>query len=321
MARNLQNIPFVDRASEDQQKSVLTNVLKAAENSEHLGDATYFDIATLDNLDREFFAERRIISADFIEQDNPRGFLVTGAEETSLMINEEDHVRIQMIGSGLSLDKVWKMIHQLDEELSKTLSYAYNSRFGYLTACPTNVGTGIRFSVFIHLPVLTFSNEIEEVFAEMIPAGIAVRGFHGEASKVIGNFFQISNQYTLGWTEQGILDRLLPLIQRFITQERQARDRLMNGKDRVLLEDKIYRALGILSHAKVLSSLEFLDFLSALRLGSDLGLLSGIEGKSFNDLMVRSQPAHIQKMEGKTLSERERDLIRAKLVKETLHLN
>jgi protein arginine kinase len=237
-----------------------------------------------------------------------------------MMINEEDHIRIQSVFPGFNLDNAWIRIHQLDVALSQHLDYAYSDRLGHLTACLTNVGTGIRFSVFLHLPVLVFTKEIETVFSDMIPAGITVRGFHGEGSRIIGNFFQISNQYTLGWTEQGILDRVKPLIKRFIVLERTARDRIMNNQ-RIIIEDKIFRALGVLSHARILSSIEFLSFLSALRLGAELNILEDINKSVFNELMVVTQPAHIQKLEGKKLNEEERDEIRARLVRDKLGLN
>jgi protein arginine kinase len=320
LARNLQNVLFVERAGEDQLKDVLDNVLNAAEDSETLGSAYFFDMTALDELDRHFFAERRLISADFIEMDSPRGFLVTADEATSVMINEEDHLRIQNIAAGFSLDETWQNVHRVDQELAGQLTYAFSDRFGYLTACPSNVGTGVRFSVFIHLPVLTLTKQIEDVFAETIPAGIAVRGFYGEGSKVIGNFFQISNQYTLGWTEQGILDRVKPIIERFISLEREAREKVMRG-GHITIEDKIGRAKGLISHARILSSMEFLDLVSALRLGADLGILTEMERKSFNELLVLTQPAHIQKDRNKTLTERERDIVRAELVREKLHLN
>lgn len=320
LARNLHNIPFIDRASEDQQKEVLSKVLSAAENVSLLKDVHYFNMSSVEKQDRQFFVERRLISTDFAERENPRGVLVTPDEKVGVMINEEDHLRIQVICSGFSLKEAWHEIRRLDEELSRDLNYAFSERFGYLTACPTNVGTGVRFSVFIHLPVLTFKKEIEGMFAEMIPAGIAVRGFYGEGSKVIGNFFQISNQYTLGWTEQGILDRIIPLIKRFIAQERKARERVMEDQ-RIVIEDKIFRALGVLSKAKILSSMEFLDLISALRLGSDLGIIPKINIELFNELMVLTQPAHIQQLEGKMLDEMQRDTLRASLVRNKLHLN
>ena len=318
LARNLLNVPFVDRATEDQQEAVLSTVLSAAENTKLLSNAYYFNMSSIGEMDRQFFVERRLISADFTEGKNPRGLLVTADEQAGVMINEEDHLRIQVVCSGFSLDKAWYDVHQLDQDLSSDLRYAFSERFGYLTACPTNVGTGVRFSVFMHLPVLTFTKEIEDVFAEMIPAGIAVRGFYGEGSRVVGNFFQISNQYTLGWTEQGILDRIIPLIECFIAKEQKARECVMS-EQRVNIEDKVLRAQGILSKAKILSFLEFLDLLSALRLGVDLAILPKIDVKIFNELMVLTQPAHIQKMEGKSLTELERDTIRANLVKEKLH--
>ncbi len=320
LARNLQNIPFVDRASEDEQKSIISKVLLAAENVHQLKDGLYFGMSSIGLADRQFFVERRLISTDFVDKENPRGVLFSKDEKASVMINEEDHLRIQLIYPGFSLDEAWYHIRQVDEEFSQHLDYAFSNRFGYLTACPTNVGTGVRLSVFIHLPVLTFTREIEKIFAEMIPAGIAVRGFYGEGSKIIGNFFQISNQYTLGCTEQGILDRMMPLINRFIVQEREAREKIINDQ-RIIIEDKIYRAIGILSKSKILTSMEFLDLLSALRLGVDMNIFSKIEGRIFNELMVQTQPVHIQKLKGEKMSELERDIFRANLVREKLHLN
>jgi len=320
LARNLQKLPFVDRATEDQHKEVLSKVLKTAQKTDFFDDGQFFNVSQLENLDLQFFIERRVISTEFVEKDNPRGFLITRNEEMSLMINEEDHLRIQKLCSGFSIDEAWHHVNNLYHEVSRELTFAFSDRFGYLTACPTNVGTGVRFSVFIHLPALTFTKEIENTFTEMIPTGISVRGFYGEGSKVMGNFFQISNQYTLGWTEQGILDRVTPVIKRFIKLEREARERIMND-DRMAIEDKIYRAVGLLTHTRILSSMEFLDLLSAIRLGVDLKLIEDIDKKNINELMVLTQPAHIQKLERKVLTERERDIIRAELVKEKLHFN
>jgi protein arginine kinase len=320
LARNLQDIPFVNRASENQQKEILKRVLQEAKNTSVLHDAIIFNMLMMDELDREFLVERRLISTDFAESENPRALIVTEDQTVDIMVNEEDHVRLNTICSGFSLKEAWYVVHRLERELAHNLDFAYSEQFGYLTACPSNVGTGVRFSVFLHLPVLIFTNKIEEVFAELIPAGIAVRGFYGEGSKVIGNFFQISNQYTLGWTEQGILDRVMPLIHRFIEQERKARDQALK-EQKVMIEDKIYRALGLLSHARVLSSIEFLDLLSALRLGVDLGIIQNIEKKVLNELMVLTQPAHIQKVNKRRLDELKRDTLRASMVREKLHLN
>ena len=294
-------------------------MIKAANGVDLLESSAYIDMSTTDDLDRQFFVERRLISSEFAEMNDPRGFFVTDDEAVSLMINEEDHLRLQVIHSGLSLEKIWYEIHQFDQELAAHLMYAYSNRFGYLTACPSNVGTGVRFSVFIHLPVLTFTKKIENIFAEMIPAGIAIRGFYGEGSRIMGNFFQISNQYTLGWTEQGILDRIIPLIKQFIFKERKARDQVIKNR-RIELEDKVFRDLGILTHARILPSIEFLNLLSAIRMGVDLGFLPNMDRKIFNELIVTTQPAHIQKSKGKKLTEIERDSLRASLVREKLNL-
>jgi protein arginine kinase len=320
LARNLQNFPYVGRTSREQEKAILSEVVEGIKNTDKLKEGSFFDMNSLSQLDRQFFIERRLISTDFTEQTNIRGVFIENSEAMSVMVNEEDHIRIQHISSGYSLHNAWYNIHQLDKSLSERLKYAFSKEFGYLTACPTNVGTGVRFSVFIHLPGLTFTKELERVLAELIPAGIAVRGFYGEGSKVVGNFFQISNQYTLGWTEQGILDRLIPLIDRFISEERKAREKVFNNQ-RIMIEDKVFRTIGILSHARILSFIEFLDLLSTLRLGVILSLIKNIDEKKLNELMVTTQPAHIQKLEGKSMTELEQDIRRASLICETLNLN
>jgi len=304
LARNLQNILFTEKASETQQEEVISIVREAYNSTRLMNDAHFYDVLKMEKLDLRFLVERRLISEDFADGENRRG---------------EDHIRMQVIFPGFSLDQAWYTICKINQEVSENLDYAFSERFGYLTACPTNVGTGVRFSVFIHLPVLIFTKEIDKMFSEMIPAGIAVRGFYGEGSKVIGNFFQISNQYTLGWTEQGILDRVLPLIEAFIDREYKARERLMQDQH-IVIEDKVFRAIGILTKAKILSSMEFLDLLSALRLGVDMNIIKGMDRKLFNELMVITQPAHIQKMEGKILNEIERDVVRADMVRKKLKL-
>ncbi len=320
LARNLQNFPFVTRTTEDQRSEILSSVLDAAKDSKILNSLYFFDMSAVDELDAQFLKERHIISHEFIGMSDPKGFFFSEDESIGIMINEEDHIRMQVIHSGFSLNETWFEIHRLDEEFSKKLSYAYSDRFGYLTACPTNVGTGVRFSVFVHLPVLTFTKRIDKIFADLIPAGITVRGLYGEGSKVIGNFFQISNQYTLGWTEQGIMDRVIPIIRQFISEEKKARENIMNDQ-RIVIEDKIYRTIGILSKAMILSSMEFLDHLSALRLGVDLGILPKISKRLLNELLIMTQPAHIQKIHGRKLEELERDSIRAEMVREKLNLN
>ncbi len=320
LARNLQNYLFVNRASELEQQEIITEVLQAAEETTRLKQAYYFDMSSVNSEENQFFIERRLISLDFSEKSNPRGLLVASDESAGIMINEEDHLRIQFLSAGFSLKKGWQEIHRLDEELSKNLNYAFSDQFGYLTACPSNVGTGVRFSVFTHLPALIYTGEIDEVFAELIPTGIAVRGFYGEGSQITGNFFQISNQYTLGWKEQVILTRMEQIIKKFIDKERRARKRIKNKKT-IFVEDKVDRVIGLLMKARMISFMEFLDFVSTLRLGVALGITQQWNYKTLNELMLISQPVHLQKVAGGNLSETERDIKRASLIRERLNLN
>jgi protein arginine kinase len=320
LARNLHGFPFVDRLDEKQRKDVRDRILEGSRETEALGACRFIAPDVLDHLERRFFVERRLISPELGECTKPSGFLFGSDEKIGIMIHEEDHVRIGVLESGFSLETAWDRIKRIDSELAEHLRYATSDRFGYLTACPTNVGTGIRFSVFIHLPILTFSKALDGLFEETVPAGIAVRGFYGEGSQAVGNLFQISNQYTLGWTEQGILLRVLPLIRRFVDRENEARERIMNER-RVPVEDMVYRALGILTHARILTSMEWLGLWSALRLGVETNFLPWRERSLFNELMVTTEPAHLQEGEGRTLTEEEMNIRRATLVREKLHFS
>lgn len=320
LARNLQNTLFVEKASGADLNRIIADVRNVVENSVILRDAAYVDVESLDENGRQFFVERHLISSDFADSSNPRALMFRPDEGMSIMINEEDHLRMQSLYPGFALEAAWDGCHQLDREFSNVFQYAYSERFGYLTACPTNVGTGARFSVFLHLPVLIFTKKVERVFSDLIPSGIAVRGFYGEGSEVVGNLFQVSNQYTLGWTEQGLLDRIIPIIRRVIQEEREAREKVLSD-NRILIEDKIYRALGLIQHARILSSIETLDLLSALRLGVDMGIVPPIKSFVFNELMIQTQPVHLQRIERRSLDERERDILRAEVLRKRLHLN
>lgn len=319
LARNLQKFPFVNRASESDLEEAVQLILKSSKELTAFQNAIYVNGSTLNDFESQFFAERRLVSTKFSEKHHAKGFLFTKDEHLDIMINEEDHLRIQSLCSGFNLENAWNQMKEIDQKLSTYLDYAWSDQFGFLTACPTNVGTGIRFSVFIHLPVLTLEKQVSQIFQETIPAGIAIRGFYGEGSKVIGNFFQISNQYTLGLTEEGILEKVIPLIRRIIQKERDAREKVLKEKP-IFLEDKVFRALGVLSNAKLLSSLECIELLSAIHLGIDLEFIEEITKETLNELMVTTQPAHIRALFGENLSETKRDQIRAELVKDKLRL-
>jgi protein arginine kinase len=246
------------------------------------------------------------------------------------MVNEEDHLRIQVMQSGFNLRECWQLANQLDDELADRLPYAYSPEWGFLTACPTNTGTGLRASVMVHLPALVMTKQINRVLQAIAKLSLTARGLYGEGTEASGNFFQISNQVTLGRTEEELIENIERILKQVIDQEQAARDNLL-ATNRLLLEDRIWRAYGILRHAHTISSGETLDLLSAVRLGVDLGIMGnshgagGTEGgnhridhQTVNELLIFSQPAHLQKLEGERLSAQERDMKRAALIRERL---
>jgi protein arginine kinase len=243
-----------------------------------------------------------------------------GASETvSIMVNEEDHLRIQVLRSGLQLEEAWEQISKIDDALESKLDYAFHSRFGYLTACPTNVGTGIRVSVMLHLPALKLTGEIEKVFRAAKDMRLAVRGLYGEGTEATGDFFQISNQTTLGKTEDEIIsDFKHQVIPRIIDYEHHARKTLVNDKT-VQLDDKVFRALGTLRNARLLASEETLYLLSHLRMGVNLGRVKGIELATINELFLLTQPAHLQKIQGRKLEGDLRRAARAEYIRQRLN--
>src|SRR6266436_4852876 len=225
------------------------------------------------------------------------GGVAVGENETiSIMVNEEDHLRIQVLRSGLQLDEAWEQINEIDDRLESQLDFSFHARFGYLTACPTNVGTGIRVSVMLHLPALKLTGEIEKVFRAAKELRLAVRGLYGEGTEATGDFYQISNQTTLGQTEEDIIsDFKHQVIPKIIDYEHHARRTLLNDRT-VALDDKVCRALGILRSARLLASEETLFLLSHLRMGINLGRVKGIDVQTLNELMLQTQPAHLQKI-------------------------
>ncbi|MDZ7260553.1 MAG: protein arginine kinase [candidate division KSB1 bacterium] len=319
LARNLSHFPFTNRANLDHLEQVLTKVKEALPAISILRNSLFVELSLLSPLDRNFLKERRLISLNLADQNYPAGLIMTPDEVISVMINEEDHLRLQVIQSGLEMTLAWKLISKLDDQMGHLLEYAYSDHFGYLTACPTNTGTGMRASIFIHLPALALTGEIDKIVKDLAPSEIAIRGFYGEGSEVWGNIFQISNQLTLGRTEEHILERLEFIAKKFLDLELQARENLMRH-NKIVVEDKVYRAYAILEKARILSSSEFIGLMSALRLGIDTGLIQGISSKTLNELMVLVQPAHIQKLYKRKMDAHQRDILRAELVRQKLHL-
>ena len=312
LARNLRNYPFPCAAAEEQLDEVCELVTAAADASGSLGcpDCFSFDMAKLPVIDREILLERRLASRDFIDHPQGARLLVKSDESCSIMINEEDQLRIQVLAPGFQLDKVWKTIDTLDDELSSHLNYAFDDQLGYLTCCPTNVGTGMRASVMLHLPGLVMTDKITATIHGINKLNLAVRGIFGEGSDNQGNLFQVSNQVTLGETESGIVENLTQVIRQLITHEKAARLQLLE-RDQASLLDHVGRSYGILRHSYKLSSKEALNCLSGLRMGVDMGLFNNVDIHRVNEMFLTIHPAHLQKNAGRNLSSAERDVVRA----------
>ena len=314
LARNITGFPFPQRAREEHLHQVMHSAVAAARRAEGMGESLLLRMGDLAPLDRQFLVERHLVSHDLVEGPSTRGIVVGTHETLSVMINEEDHLRIQAIESGFQLGECWRVANALDDDLDTTLDYAYSEELGYLTACPTNVGTGMRASVLIHLPALVLTKQIQKVLQGVTQVGLAVRGFYGEGSEVMGNFFQVSNQTTLGHNEKEIVEKLEGVTRQLVAYEEKAREVLLRDA-RAQIEDKIYRAIGTLKYCRSIGSQETLNLCSAARFGVALGLPGLPALNVLNEILVFSQPAHLQKKLGRELPPPERNQARATYVR------
>lgn len=315
LARNLAEFPFATRASKSE-KLDIERLVNTAIRQKSL-DLEYADVHSMNLLDRQFLVERQLISRELASSDGPRGVAFGLRENVSLMVNEEDHLRIQVMNSGLSLHEVWEQINDLDDRLEETLNYAFSPELGYLTACPTNIGTGIRVGVMLHLPALAQAKQIDKFFRALQKINFAVRGLYGEGSQAFGDFYQISNQQTLGKSEETLIKSLNDIIPQIIQYERSARQALVT-EQRQILHDKVSRAYGLLRTAHHISSEETMHLLSNVRLGINLGLIDDIEIQTVNELFIQTQPAHLQKIKGAALEVDERNVERATYLRSRL---
>jgi protein arginine kinase len=318
LARNVAGYPFLSKASQEQ-RDELTAVLRAnVDGAATSGEWTYLDVERLEPQERQILVERHLISRQHADASGSRGVSIAKTERVSVMVNEEDHLRIQVIRSGLQLHEIWEEIDRIDDRLEERVDFAFHPRYGYLTACPTNVGTGIRVSVMLHLPALKLTGEIERVFRAAKDLRLAVRGFFGEGTEATGDFFQISNQTTLGRTEDEIIDDFKhQVIPKIIDYENQARRALVSEKS-IALDDKIWRSYAALKYARTISSDETMLHLSHLRMGINLGRIKELDLSAVNELFLLTQPAHLQKMCGTRLSGEQRSAARADLIRKRL---
>src|SRR2546429_3029410 len=318
LARNIAGSPFLSRASRHQRQHLETKIRDIILAAQISTQTLYVDLDSAPEIDRTLLVERHLISKPHAAAEGARGVAIGEDETVSIMVNEEDHLRIQVLRSGLQLEEAWEQINQIDDRLESKLDFAFHPRFGYLTACPTNVGTGIRVSVMLHLPALKLTGEIEKVFRAAKEMRLAVRCLYGEGTEATGDFYQISNQTTLGKSEEDIIsDFRHVVIPKIIDYEHHARKTLLNDRT-TALDDKVCRALGTLRSARLLGSEEVLFFLSHIRMGLNLKRLKDIDLQTINELFLLTQPAHLQKMQGKKLEGDTRRAARAEFVRHKL---
>lgn len=318
LARNLEDLPFPDRMVKPAQiNKFFERIKEIKRKSSLLQEMLFIEMSKLLNIEREVLLERHLISQEHLYQTQRKALLLRKDEVCSIMLNEEDHLRIQVIKSGFDLSSTWEVANKIEDELSKYLDFAFSSSLGYLTSCPTNVGTGMRASCMLHLPALIMTKRINRILELVAKLSFTTRGFFGEGTQAIGNFFQVSNQLTLGISEYEIIDNLSGIIRQLKHQELEARNYMLS-KYKLTLYDKIWRALGILKSSRLMSSNEALVHLSMLRLGMDLGIIKNLSKEVLNSLFIIIQPAHLQKINGRELTHQERDVIRAELLREKL---
>lgn len=311
IARNIAGKKFVSTASDEELKDVLMTI----KNSNIDSDLHFINLSDLDELMKNSLVEKRVISRDLLEMKET-GILLNDTEDISIMINEEDHLRIQVMKPGFNLDEALSDAIKVDEKISSKINYAYNDKYGFLTACPTNLGTGLRASVMLHLPALRLTGKIEKVLEVVNKVNLNVRGVYGEGTEAIGDLYQVSNKISLGVTEEEIVENVKLIVQKLIEQERKAREYLKNQGE--TFEDKISRTYGNLVYARKMTYSECAKLISIVRLGISMGIITEIDNKKLNKISILTKPATLQKYLKKELSAEERDIERAKVIKQII---
>ena len=317
LARNLKDAAFPGWAKKPERVRVLELVRPVVEALPEMKGAFSGTMDSLSTLDKQMLVERHLISREHAAKSAGSGLVLNRDETFCFMINEEDHLRMQALRPGLQLRQVWSAIDQADSALEKKLDYAFSPELGYLTACPTNIGTGIRVSAMLHLPGLVLAEQMNPIIQSVSRLGLAVRGLYGEGTEALGNVFQVSNQMTLGESEGAIVERLEKVLAQIMEHEENARATLLENKAKVVY-NHIGRAYGILANAHSISSKETMNLLSLMRLGMDVGVFPGVDRCLVDELFILTQPAHLQKQHSEKLSAEERDVIRADMVRERL---
>ena len=317
LARNLRDHAFPGWAKKPERVKVLETVQPAIASLPEMADSFSEAMDNLVALDKQILVERHLISREHAAKNVGSGLVLNRTETFSVMINEEDHLRMQALRPGFQIREAWQAIDGFDSALEKKLDFAFDNELGYLTACPTNLGTGIRVSAMLHLPGLVLADQINPIIQSVNKLGLAVRGLYGEGTEALGNVFQVSNQMTLGESETVIVERLEKVTAQIIEHEENARQTLLEKKPKVVF-NHIGRAYGVLANAHSISSKETMNLLSLMRLGVDMELFPGAQRALIDELFLLTQPAHLQKSLSDKLSAEERDLLRADMVRERL---
>jgi protein arginine kinase len=318
IARNLEGLPFPFKLDGEMRREVINRIKKTLIEKKLLNiKFNYIDMGTIEPINKQSLFEKHLISLDFLKDNRPSGLLTTEDEKISIMVNEEDHLRIQCIFPGFDLFNSMKLCMDVESMLEKEHAFSFNRKYGYLTTCPTNIGTGLRASVMLHLPALVMTGYINNVIQNVLQLGLTARGMYGENSQALGNMFQISNQKTMGQSEESLVNNVNNIAGQIIQQEKNIRQQ-MYMQNKYKFEDKVLRALGILENARVISSDESLKLLSDVRLGLDMGLIKDISKDQLNDLFVMIQPGSLQKVVDKDIDPQERDIQRARVIRRVL---
>lgn len=330
LARNFSQYPFPFRASKSKKESVLAKMKEVYCTVDALKESIFVQMQDLNDLDRQFLLERHLISKEHLSSLGGKGLIVSKDERIAIMINEEDHLRMQMLTFGFDLEQCWRKLDDVDTQLSRKIDFAFMPDLGYLTVCPTNLGTAMRVSCMLRLPALVLTKRINKILELLAKISFTVRGLFGEGTAAYGDLFQISNQVCLGIPEREVIENLSAVVNQIREQEIEARQALLK-KQKLEVEDGVWRALGILRNCRLINTKEALSHLSMLSLGLDLGIIKNIvesDGPAENsgqadrarlsNLFMIIQPAHLQKIEGKMLKEKERDYIRAGIIRERL---
>ncbi|MBW8350584.1 protein arginine kinase [Bacillus sp. IITD106] len=320
LARNFRNYKFPTLFSNEEAREIINQLKDIHSDLFHsYGVMEFLEVEELKTLQKRVLVEKHLISPRLAENASHGAVILSENEDISIMVNEEDHIRIQCLFSGLQINEALKRANEIDDLLEEKIDYAFDENLGYLTSCPTNVGTGLRASVMVHLPALILTRQMNRIIPAINQLGLVVRGIYGEGSEALGNIFQISNQITLGKSEEDIVGDLTSVVQQIIAQERSAREALVKTSN-IQLEDRVFRSYGILANSRVIETKEAAECLSDVRLGIDTGYIKHLSKNILNELMILTQPGFLQQYAGGPLRPAERDIKRAAFIRERLKL-